>query len=195
MIAETQALAPNQSLGEFLLELENVRQKFESIRPSRLRLLAFRDWRTDRGRKIAEIAKKYAQAGHESMALVKKERADNASTKAVEEAGLHLIKATCVVEKENRNVFRYEYDKIFRHEKKDSSVSFIFVLRSGENVIGFSETYYIPYNRLRIFPDIPKDKVKWFKGEREPNNAYSHLLRNFELHVHSEEEIKFLLSS
>lgn len=190
----TQDLVVHHSLGEFLLELEKVQEEYELVRPPRWALLGLRGWRNDRRAKIAEVVKKYVELGYDAMASLRQARIQDVDLKIIEEASCHLIKATCAMDEENKKSFRHDFEKIFKYEKQSDYVSLVFVLRLREKALGFSEQYQIDYRLMKIFTDVPNGQSGWFSGQWKYEDHCGRWVNRFELHVRSEDEIKFLLS-
>lgn len=173
----------NTSIREFLAEIWSIDKEFNSSKPSRLRPLLFNNWRRDRRKKIFELMKKYAELVPAAAPI--------ANTEVLEEANRQLIKATCVLEKESKNFFRHNFDKILTHSLYESHVRIKFVIRD-DKTLTFSDDYKIWYKNLKIIADVPDKDPNWFSGRWHCDNTW---IDEFELHVHSENDVAFLLKA
>lgn len=184
----TQALAPaNSSVTEFLAEIGGVTRECEKTRPSRLSFRALERWRQDKNRQIAEITKRYA--GNSQNALVPSGNGDISSidTEALEEVNGHIIKASCAAQKDRENIVRIENFRVFKFSK-DDYLAISFIIKDSRGVLKISPIYKINFKEISIFTDVPTDKPIWLMGKE--GSCWTNAV---EFHVHSEDEVKFLL--
>ena len=132
MSNQTQELAPKSSIREFFAELEEINKESERSRPSRFNLPRFSDWRLEREKKIAEVARKYAEFDLRTPSSNNGHSLVNIDSTMLEEAKGHLIKATCMLEKESKKRFRHDFDRIYRCEKNRGHLTLAFVLKTNE---------------------------------------------------------------
>ena len=191
MSTQTQELAPKSSVREFFAELERVDKESKQTRPFWLNLPRFLDWKRNRGKLIAEITRRYAELDSGISLSDKNFSLVNVDSSTLKEAGGHLIKATCMADKEAKKRFRHDFEKIFKYDKGCSRIDLIFILKEGKS-FSFSCTYNVLYTELHFSVDVDQDKNRWFSGEWANNDGFLHI-KKFELHVRSEDEVKFLL--
>ncbi|OGN10646.1 MAG: hypothetical protein A3J46_05570 [Candidatus Yanofskybacteria bacterium RIFCSPHIGHO2_02_FULL_41_11] len=191
MSVETQALVPaNSSVADFLAEIGRVIRECESSKPSRLSFMALKKWRQDKSRQIAEVTNRYA--GNSQNALVPSGNGDISSVdiEALEEADGHIIKATCAAEKAREKMVRIENFRVFKIKSGESYFLISFIVKDSQGMIKISPTYKIEYQSISVFVNVSADRPVFVVLRPQSNNKYWHQI---EFHVHSENDMKFLL--
>src|SRR3989344_4449914 len=178
MSVETQALVPaNSSVADFLAEIGRVIRECESSKPSRLSFMALKKWRQDKSRQIALVP-----SGNGDISSV--------DIEALEEADGHIIKATCAAEKAREKMVRIENFRVFKIKSGESYFLISFIVKDSQGMIKISPTYKIEYQSISVFVNVSADRPVFVVLRPQSNNKYWHQI---EFHVHSENDMKFLL--
>jgi len=190
MSVATQSLAPvNSSVADFLTEIGRIARECEKTRPSKLSLWALERWRQGKGRQIAEVTKRYAGDSQNALVSSGNGSISSVDAEALEEANGHIIKATCAAKNAQKNTVKIDGFRVFNFEKKDSYFCISFIVKGPQGTLTFSPSYVIVFSNISIFCDVPVHKPIWFIGEKNGDNY----LKNVEFHVHSEDDMRFLL--
>ena len=190
MSVETQALVPaNSSVADFLAEIGRVIRECESSKPSRLSFMALKKWRQDKSRQIAEVTNRYA--GNSQNALVPSGNGDISSVdiEALEEADGHIVKATCAAKATAEKMIRIDDFRVFGLEE-GNYFTISFIVKDSQGMIKISPTYKIEYQSISVFVNVSADRPVFVVLRPQSNNKYWHQI---EFHVHSENDMKFLL--
>ena len=109
----------------------------------------------------------------------------------LEEASGHIIKATCSAkEAAKTTTIRIENFRIFNYYSNNNSLTISFAVKKSRDMLKISSHYQMAFTNISIFTNVPADQPIWFVGQMYHNTIW---LTNVEFHVHSEDNMKFLL--